>query len=473
MTQQHQQHLEEPLPLPANSSSLQLVEVSSVTIPSDRQRQLNKNSNDLKELKASILSKGLFHAPLLHFPTDSNSPVLLAGERRFLAIKEISEDGLTFNYNGEVVLPGWLPYTTISQLSEIQLQEAELEENILRADLTWQERAAASAKIHRLRQLTNPQQTLEQTAIEILTATAGSETARKDKTRLMTERRALAVNLTVSQHLNDPRVTKAKNVTTAYRQILDKQRAEFMRDLQQLTNIKSNNLCIKGDCREVMKTLEKNSFDIILCDPPYGIDIDKAKETLHHHYIDSKDYSLSLCKEIIAYGWNLLKPQGIGFMFCDIEHFITLRTMADQMLYSTWRKPIIWNKGIAASRAPWGSNGFAYTYECLLFFVKGQRALVENPGADIISVDKVSRYDKLHAAEKPPALLKRLLQMSCRPGDRVLDPCCGAGSIFEAAEGLQLSVVGVELDDAYHAMASARLYELENASASATTSIQS
>ncbi len=443
----------------------QTVPISAVTVPAERQRKENKSSGDLKELKASILNRGLFHAPVIRFD-ETGAPILLLGERRFLAMSELSEEGLPFRFNGQEIPLGSMPYVTIQQMDLIELEEAELEENILRTDLTWQERAAAIAKIHALRQQQNPSQTLEQTSIEIVSATEG-ETAAKDKKRILSERTKLSQVLTVSQHLSDPKIAKAKNVSSAYRQILDHQKAQFERDLAQLSDLKTNHSCLHGDCRELMKTLPRESFDTIIVDPPYGIDADKMKTETLHDYKDSPDHALALCQDIFRHAFLLLKPQGIGFLFCDPEHFIKLRVFAEQQAFSTWRKPLIWYKG-KEGHAPWGINGFVYTYECILFFIKGQKALVESPGPDVISVERVSRFEKLHAAEKPAELYARLLSISSRPGDSILDPCCGSGPIFSAAAGRNLSITGIELDPIYHAMAASRLHKLaegENATA--------
>jgi len=51
-----------------------------------------------------------------------------------------------------------------------------------------------------------------------------------------------------------------------------------------------------------------------------------------------------------------------------------------------------------------------------------------------------------HAAEKPVDLYEDLLLRSAKPGNRVLDPCCGAGPIFPAANRLSLYATGIELD---------------------------
>lgn len=62
----------------------------------------------------------------------------------------------------------------------------------------------------------------------------------------------------------------------------------------------------------------------------------------------------------------------------------------------------------------------------------------------------------VHPTVKPAALIRWLLQMVTPPGGVVLDPYCGSGTIYVAAEGLDLSVVGIERDPDYVEIALAR-----------------
>jgi len=147
-------------------------------------------------------------------------------------------------------------------------------------------------------------------------------------------------------------------------------------------------------------------------------------------------------------------------MFCDIDHFITLRTAAEQQAFGTFRTPLVWHKG-DEGHAPWGRDGFKRTYELILYAVKGQKPLALSGGSDVKLVRR-STVDpaRVHAAEKPGELLRLLLQLVCRAGDNVLDPCCGSGPIFTAAQGLGISITGCELNPETHTLAASRLANL-------------
>ena len=53
---------------------------------------------------------------------------------------------------------------------------------------------------------------------------------------------------------------------------------------------------------------------------------------------------------------------------------------------------------------------------------------------------------KIHPAQKPVKVLKRLIEIFTDPGDVVIDPCCGSGSTLRAASELGRSAFGFEID---------------------------
>lgn len=53
---------------------------------------------------------------------------------------------------------------------------------------------------------------------------------------------------------------------------------------------------------------------------------------------------------------------------------------------------------------------------------------------------------KIHPAQKPVAVLKKLIEIFTDPGDVVIDPCCGSGSTLRVAHELGRSAYGFEID---------------------------
>lgn len=53
---------------------------------------------------------------------------------------------------------------------------------------------------------------------------------------------------------------------------------------------------------------------------------------------------------------------------------------------------------------------------------------------------------KIHPAQKPVKLLKRLIETFTDPGDVVIDPCCGSGTTLRAAHEIGRNAFGFEID---------------------------
>lgn len=53
---------------------------------------------------------------------------------------------------------------------------------------------------------------------------------------------------------------------------------------------------------------------------------------------------------------------------------------------------------------------------------------------------------KIHPAQKPVKLLKKLIETFTDEGDVVIDPCCGSGTTLRAAKELNRSAYGFEID---------------------------
>ena len=60
---------------------------------------------------------------------------------------------------------------------------------------------------------------------------------------------------------------------------------------------------------------------------------------------------------------------------------------------------------------------------------------------------------KIHPAQKPVAVLKRLIEIFTDPGDVVIDPCCGSGSTLRAAAELGRNAYGFEIDRNFYTRA--------------------
>lgn len=410
----------------------------------------------LNELKESILSpRGLLQPPVVyHLP--EGKYLLIAGERRYRAVGLIHKEKKFFQCDTQTIATGELPVTLTDLPTLLDQQEAELDENIQRVELTWQEKAEAMANIHKLRVSVNPIQTMKQTGAELAAKTGGSAKHLGIKIREA---------LVITENMHNPAVSGARTAAEAHTIILraqeDAVRAEIARRRIAKMEVAPDVVIKEGDSLIIMPTMEANTVDLILADPPYGEDASgggfRARTVHHHDYEDDEETSWAIQKAILVEGFRLTKQRANIFMFTDIKWWDRLQRVSAQIGWTPFRRPVIWGKSDSEGLAPWGAQGFRLTTDFIFFATKGQKGLLASP-IDYLRVNRVPRDERVHAAEKPVALLKQLIECSTLPGDMVLDPCCGSGSTLIAAKTTHRKAIGIEKSPTYFTMAMAHVH---------------
>lgn len=447
-----------------------LIDISSISV-SDRQRKVIVPSA-LTELKESIKSVGLLHPPVVR--QESGVTTLVAGERRLRAIKELHESGATIRHNGEVIPPNQIPVTSIHALSLSGLKQAEFDENAQREPLSWQERTQALADLHHTRQEENPTQSYLDTAKEI-SSSVGSPSeseanllsGRQGGASTNTLRRAVREAVVLADYLADPEISKARNEKEAFGLLMSRYENAANAELARRAIKGSDSYDIRirqGDLQTILPGLEDGFVDLIIADPPYGIDAGQGgfrqRTVLHHNYEDDEKTAREIATAILLEGFRICKNQANLFMFCDIRRHNEFVQMAKRIGWTPFETPIIWRKSESEGLAPWGRQGFRRTYETILYATKGSKGLYSSP-VDILDEKRVGKHERTHAAEKPVGLLKLLIECSTLPGDFVLDPCCGSGSTLVAAQVTKRKGLGIELNEAYVETAMSNLFKVE------------
>lgn len=452
---------------------MKLIPLSKIVIKPNRQR-IEFEPEALQSLVDSIEKIGLLHMPVLR--REGDTFVLVAGERRLRAMTQIFELGGKFTCGGLTIPEGQIPYTDIGELSELEAEEAELDENIKRRDLTWQEHAAAVKRLHELRQKQKDQkankvldfteadldvaesyvQTVADTAEEIHGRSDGwyGEQTRKE--------------IIVARHLDNPAIAKAKNADEAFK-ILKKEEEKnknialahevgktFSSTMHRVFNM---------DCLSFMTLAEnQGKYDVILTDPPYGMGADSfgdgggKLQGIEHHYDDSYESWFALMKQWVKLSFSVTKPQAHAYVFCDIDNFPVLRDLMREAGWYVFRTPFIVHK-INSGRVPLPTMGPRRQYETLLYAIKGDKS-VTHIYPDVIPC--TADDNMTHGAQKPVELFQNLLQRSVRAGDEVLDTFSGTGTLIPAAHALMCKATVVELNPEYYALNLKRLRDLDN-----------
>jgi DNA modification methylase len=429
---------------------LKIVALNKIIVSENRQRKLFSETK-IEQLAESIRARGLLHAPVVREKPDG-SYTLVAGERRLRAVTSLSQLDLTFSCGGEPIPSGHIPVLPIGSLDPISAKEAELEENIIREDLSWQERAEATKELHDLKRQQAGEAPIpkKHTVTDTAKIIAGDEYS--DSARI-----AVANTLVVADHLNDPDVAKAKSEGEALKVIKKKATQEHRRKLAEtFSSSESKHTILKGDCLEILPTLAAHTFDCIIIDPPYGIGANNFGEqsSTGHDYEDSKEYFDSFIGRVLSELYRVAKAQAHLYLFFDPRMYEQIKLEAELAGWDVWHVPLIWNK--LNGMLPRPEHGPRRTYEMILFASKGNKT-VSRVAPDVLTYPQDAQIQ--HGAQKPVPLYEDLMSRSVDPGNTVLDCFAGSGPIFPAADKCFCTAVGIERSEDSYALCVERINE--------------
>ena len=200
----------------------------------------------------------------------------------------------------------------------------------------------------------------------------------------------------------------------------------------------------RGDAVEWLRTLPDESIDLVVTDPPYeSLEKHRAIGTttrLKHSKASSNDwfeiFPNTRFHELFVEVYRVLKRDTHFYLFCDAETMFDAKPKAEEVGFKFW-KPIVFDKV---------SIGMGYhyraRYELILFFEKGKRKLNDLGIADIITHPRIRNG---YPAEKPPEVSSVLIGQSTKPGELVIDPFMGSGSVGVAAASIGRNFMGNDL----------------------------
>jgi DNA modification methylase len=217
---------------------------------------------------------------------------------------------------------------------------------------------------------------------------------------------------------------------------------------------KTNAIILVGDSRELVSQV-KGKPALVCMDPPYGIETHNTRDG-GKAYKDGEKYIRELLPVVFAELSKKLRADAHGYCFAGYTYAYLVKQLLSELFW-VQDNPIIWVKDNHTM------CDFAQQYpnkhEYIWFFktnLKGQsKRKLRECIPDVIEVPRENVTT--HPAEKPTALLKRLIENSTDPGELVLDPFMGAGSTLVAAVECKRSAVGIELDEKWADIARSRL----------------
>lgn len=411
-----------------------LLPLANITVPPNRLRPVLPE--DVASLADSIEKLGLLQPIVVEETPDG--PLLRAGEHRIAALSLLFAQGILPLFESSPLPLGFIPVVRLTDLSPLQQIEVELEENTKRRAMTWQQEAAAYARIHAL---LAPDAPSVKEAVRATLAFA----SKADPSSINSGLKEAHQTILLGQSLaTNPEVAKAKTKRDAIKALSRQLRKE--EDTKRLAS-PSLPTVILGDFRAI--DLPAGPYDLLLVDPPYGIGIEQfsTQKSSEQDYDDSYEQWLPLMAALVDLSDRRLKPDSHGYVFCDSSRFAELSRLFEARGFEVYGRPLIWDRS-PDGRLPTPEKWPRRCYECILYFRRGARPLFEIR-SDVLSYPADRDPTNYHGAKKPVELFVDLLERSTRPGDLVLDPCGGSGTTLRACRRLGRTAVVVEKDPAY------------------------
>jgi site-specific DNA-methyltransferase (adenine-specific) len=194
----------------------------------------------------------------------------------------------------------------------------------------------------------------------------------------------------------------------------------------------------------VMPGLEDESFDLVLADPPYGVDFQSGwtSKGKRHKKIENDKRPFVWW---LPQAFRVLKPGGCLLCFCRWDVAEAFRLAIGWAGFSGMTQ-LIWDRVSPGMGDLTGRP--SPRHDTIWFGAKGRFQFHGNRPASVYPVPRVTGVLK-HPNQKPLPLLKQMVRDYCPEGGRVLDPTAGCGSTVVAAVMCGRVGVGVELNENY------------------------
>ena len=419
------------------------IKVNQITVD----ERYRKDLGDLNELKRSIQEDGLIspiavRAVATDGSDETHSYELLAGERRLTAIRQLGWEWVEVRiYEGE--------------LTPLKRRQIELEENINRKDMTWQEEAFLKREIHNLRLAIHGKKTS--------TAPDAEGWSLRDTAKLM--------GVTHPMITNDIKLAEAVESFPEYDWQNCKTRSDAQKQLKKLTKTltrhdaveafektKSNkskflqemaNNFILGDFFEMVRKVPDGFADWVEVDPPYAIDLKALKKDFNNKYVSYNEIDKNVYPEFLENSlkecYRILKPTGwLIFWFGPDPWFQFIADLIRKTGFTLFAVPAIWRKPNGQTMQP--NTRLASCYETFFYAHKGQGVLNKPGRSNVFEFPPFHESKKWHPTQRPHDLMVEILDTFSPEGSQGVVPFLGSGATLLAAASCSRSAFGYDND---------------------------
>jgi len=221
---------------------------------------------------------------------------------------------------------------------------------------------------------------------------------------------------------------------------------------------------ILGDSFEVLKTLEKESFDLVFTDPPYNIARDNNFTTMGRAGIDFGEWDRGF--DLLSWidsAFPLLRKGGSMLIFNDWKNLGEIARHGEGLGLEI-KDLIRWKKSNPMPRNI--ERRYVTDFEMLVWLVKPGAKWTFNKGIahkyrrpELVSslTPRSEKIGKGHITQKPLGIISELLEIHSNKGDKILDPFMGSGTTMVSCSRLERVGTGIEKEFEFFEMSKERV----------------
>jgi DNA modification methylase/anti-sigma28 factor (negative regulator of flagellin synthesis) len=205
---------------------------------------------------------------------------------------------------------------------------------------------------------------------------------------------------------------------------------------------------------EGLRSLDDNSVDCVVTDPPYGVEYESHRDTNRESFPDEEADTFALLDDVFAELGRVCKANAHVYVFFSMKRIESVREVAGEH-FDVAPVPLIWAKHNHAPTRD-AERGFekmyAQKYEPILMcrLEKGDsRRLNGSVSPNLLQHSRPEGKERWHDAQKPRELLAELITNSTGKRETILDPFAGSGSTLLAAAENNRHYIGFEQSQEY------------------------
>ena len=207
---------------------------------------------------------------------------------------------------------------------------------------------------------------------------------------------------------------------------------------------------LHGDCFDLLKDIPDESVDMVLTDPPYGMNFQSGHRKSKYEKIKG-DSNLDWLDDFVNEIYRVSKPNTAHYVFCSFHHIDKFKQAIERKFKI--KNILTWVKNNTSMGDLKGD--FAPKTEFIIFFHKGRRLINGKRDPNVLEFKRTR--NELHPTQKPVDMTEYLIGKFSDEGDLILDPFMGSGTTGVACLNINRKFIGMELDDDYFKIASGRI----------------